>query len=189
MLPVAHGRADRKDMVVLHETVSPDYQGLRDILSVARYMPSKGLGIHGIIDGEGNLAWNVFGETMILWHASSRDPNGVSHGVNTRAIGIELVSNVMIKYPDRQRRFEWWWARNRQIEKLAKVLAYLHDVHHIPLRVSDGLLPGITTHYQVSKYWEVPGGHTDGWPRHLGGYFPLQRIVFRARQLAKKGAA
>lgn len=186
MLPVQHGRHP-KDMVVLHETVSPDYAGFTDLLSVARYMPRNGLGIHGIIDKEGFLAWSVFGETWILWHASSTDANSVSHGVNSRAIGIELVSNVMQKYPDRERRFEWWWARSAQLEKTARVLAYLHRTQKIPLVVSDGGEPGVTTHFQVTKRWKVPGGHTDAWPKHLGGYFPLQRVIFRARQLVKRG--
>lgn len=185
MLPVAHGR-HKKDMVVLHETVSGDYKGFSDLLAVARYMPSKGLGIHGIIDKEGNLAWAVFMETAILWHASSTGPDGVSNGVNSRAVGIELVSNVMQKLPDRKRRFEWWWARDAQLEKTARALAYLHRTHKIPLVVSDGGEPGITTHYQVTKRWDVPGGHTDAWPWHLGGYFPLMRVVYRARQLARR---
>lgn len=186
MRPVAHG-VHPKDMVVLHETVSGDYKGTSDLLAVARYMPHNGLGIHGIIDAEGFLAWAVFMETAILWQCSSTDAHGVSHGVNSRSLGIELVSNVMQKYPDRQRRFEWWWARSAQLEKTAKVLAYLHRTHKIPLRISDGDAPGVTTHYNVSKTFAVPGGHTDAWPRQDGGYFPLLRVIYRARQLAKRG--
>lgn len=187
MLPVQHGRHP-KDMVVLHETISPDYPGLRDILAVARYMPSQGLGIHGIVDSEGKFAWAVNMDTAILYHASSKDRRGVSHGVNTRSIGLELVSRVPQQSRDNRVRFAIWRLRNRQLEKTARVLAYLHRTHGIPLAYSDGSVPGVTTHYSVSKTWDVPGGHVDCWPKHHGGYFPALLVIYRARQLASKGA-
>ena len=181
MLPVAHGR-HAKDMVVLHETVSPDYPGFADILGVARYMPRNGLGIHGIVDGEGNFAWDVYGDTHVLYHAAS------GHGgVNTRSIGIEQVSRVMVQFPDKQRRWEWWWQREAQIDKVAKVLAYLHRIHAIPLVYSLGRAPGVTTHWQVSKTFDVPGGHQDCHPRHLGGYYPALRVIHRAQYFYRRG--
>lgn len=181
MLPVAHGR-NPKDMVVFHETVSPDYKGFQDILGVARYMPSRGLGIHGIIDAEGYLGWAVLMEPSVLYHTASN--NG---GVNTRSIGIEMISRVMLDYPDNQRRFQWWWQRKRQLEKAAQVLAYLHRTQGIPLDYTVGNLPGVTTHWQITQTYKVAGGHVDAWPRHAGGYFPVNRIIYRARQLAKRG--
>lgn len=181
MLPVSHGRHD-KDMVVLHETVSPDYERFADILGVARYMPRHGLGIHGIVDGEGYLGWAVAGDTWLLYHTASE-----GGGVNTRSIGIEQVSRVMVAFPDNKRRFEWWWEREKQIDKVAKVLAYCHRVHDIPLRYSDGAEPGITTHWQVTRTFDVDGGHTDCWPRHLGGYYPVLRVIRRAQWFAKRG--
>lgn len=181
MIPVAHGRHE-KDLVVLHETVSRDAKGLADVLAVSRFMPTKGYGIHGIIDGEGNLAWDVFGDTHVLYHAASE-----GHMINSRAIGFELISRVMLDLPDNQRRFEWWWERNPLIDKLAKTLAYLHRVHRIPLQYSNAVQPGITTHWDVSKTFDVPGGHTDCWPRHKGGYFPVLRIVRRAQFFSKRG--
>lgn len=193
MVPVAHGTHQKK-LVVLHETVSPDYAGLTDILGVARYMPSKGLGIHGIIDGEGNLGWDVFGDKHILYHTDSSGSGVPAGAVNTWSIGIELISKVMIDYPDNRRRYEWWWQRDRQIDKCAKVLAYLHRVHGIPLVYSDALRqsdgspePGITTHWTVTKAYNVPGGHTDCWPKHMKGYFPVLRFIHRARYFAERG--
>ncbi len=181
MTPVAHGRHP-KDMVVLHETVSPDYPGFADVLGVARYLPAQGYGIHGIVDSEGNLAWDVYGDTHVLYHTAS---NG--GGVNTRSIGIEQISNVMIQYPDQQRRWVWWWQRNRQLDKVAKVLAYLQRTHAIPLQYSDGRAPGVTTHWSVTKTYGVAGGHVDCWPRHLGGYYPALRLLRRAQYYAKRG--
>lgn len=181
MRPVAHGGHD-KDMVVLHETVSRDYPGFADILSVATYMPTQGYGIHGVIDGEGYLAWAVDMRHAVLYHADSNDG-----GVNSRAVGIELVSRVMIDYPDNTRRFAWWWDRDRQIEKCAQLLAFISRADGVPLEYSDGTVPGVTTHWQVTKTFAVDGGHTDCWPRHAGGYFPVNRIIWRARQLKAKG--
>lgn len=181
MWPVTHGTGDKR-LVVLHETVSPDYPGFADILSVARYMPSQGYGIHGIIDGEGYLGWAMGLRDSVLYHTAS---NGGS--VNTKSIGIELVSRVMLDKPDRQSRFQWWWNRDKQIEKLAQVLAFISRADGIPLVYSDGVADGITTHWQVTQTYKVPGGHTDCWPAHLGGYFPVNRIIWRARQLKAQG--
>lgn len=186
MKPRQHG-IHKKDMVVLHETVSPDYAGLSDVLQTSRFLASKGLGIHGVVDGEGNLAWAVYMDAAVLWHVSSTDPEGVSHGANSRSIGIEQVSRVMLDYPDNRRRFEWWWQRDRQIDKVAKVLAHCHRVHGIPLEYSNGDEPGITTHWSVSKTFDVSGGHVDCWPRHLGGYYPVLRVIHRARQFHRRG--
>ena len=186
MLPVMHGR-HAKDMVVLHETVSPDYTGFVDILSNARYLPANGLGIHGIVDAEGYLAWSVAMDTGILYHCDSRGPSGQSHGVNTRSIGIEQVSRVMLDYKAQDQRFRAWWKRNKEIDKVAQVLAYLHRTHNIPLTYSDGTKPGITTHWSVSKAYNVPGGHVDCWPHHLGGYYPVMHVIERARTFYKRG--
>jgi hypothetical protein len=181
MRPVSGGTA-AKSLVVLHETVSPDYAGLADILGVARYMPTQGYGIHGIIDADGNLGWALGMRDAILAHAAS---NG--GGVNTRGIGIELISRVMLDKPDNLSRFQWWSNRDAQIDKLAKVLAFISRADGVPLRYSAGYDPGITTHWDVSHTFNVSGGHTDCFPRHKGGYFPVLRIIERARQFRAKG--
>lgn len=186
MRNVQHG-SHAKDMVVLHETVSPDVHGLADVLQVSRFLASKGLGIHGVVDGEGHLAWAVYLDAAVLYHCSSTDPDGQSHGVNSRSIGIEQVSRVMLNYPDNRRRYEWWWQRDAQIDKVAKVLAHCHRVHKIPLEYSNGREPGVTTHWQVSKTYDVPGGHVDCWPKHLGGYYPVLRVIHRARYFYQRG--
>ncbi len=170
-----HGKSD-KDMIVLHETVSPDYVGWADVKSVSAFLDSKDYGIHGIVDKEGNVAWSYGLGRCIFYHTASE-----GHNVNTRSIGIENVSNVMLLTSDNTARWNIWWARDAQIEALAKLIAWVSDAHDIPLVVSDGNTPGVTTHWQVTQKFNVPGGHVDCWPRHLGGYFPLLRVIQRAR--------
>lgn len=170
-----HGR-HKKDMIVLHETVSPDYPGWSDVIQTSNYLDSKDYGIHGVIDLEGHVAWAYGQGNAIFWHTAG--------GVNTRSIGIELVSRVMLQAKDNTSRWKIWWERNKQIEATAQLLAWISDTHKIPLVVSNGTVPGVTTHWQVTKTMKVAGGHVDCWPRHLGGYFPLLRIVARANQIS-----
>lgn len=172
-----HGR-NKKSLVVLHETVSPDYIGWADVKQTSAYLDNKDYGIHGVIDLEGHTAWAYGLGNAIFYHTAS---NGGL--VNTRGIGIELVSRVMLTESDNYKRWKIWWNRNKQIEATAQLLKWISETHKIPLVVSDGTKPGITTHWQVTKTYGVAGGHVDCWPRHLGGYFPLLRIVARANQI------
>lgn len=180
-----HGRYD-KSLVVLHETVSPDYVGWQDVHSISSYLDNKGYGIHGVIDLEGHIAWAYGLGNAIFWHTSSSGSKG-SGMVNSRGIGIELISRVMLQARDNLARWTIWWARNKQIDATAKLLAWISHTHDIPLVVSDGSRPGITTHWQVTMRYGVSGGHVDCWPRHLGGYFPLLRTVARAQYFRKLG--
>jgi hypothetical protein len=172
-----HGRSD-KTLIVLHETVSPDYPGWSDVKSISNYLDSKDWGIHGIVDLEGHVAWAYGQGNALVYHTASNGGN-----VNTRGIGIELISKVMLTAKDNTERWKIWWGRNKQIEATAQLLAWIAKTHDIPLIVSDGSKPGVTTHWQVTKRYGVAGGHVDCWPRHLGGYFPLLRIVARANQI------
>src|SRR5207244_2658110 len=79
-----HGRHP-KDLVVLHETVSPDARGLGDIWAVENYLASKDYGIHGMTDAEGNIAWAAGLGDAIFWQCG---------GVNERSMGIEQVSTA-----------------------------------------------------------------------------------------------
>src|SRR5574337_1740718 len=82
-----HGR-HKKDMVVLHETVSGDIPGTADIVSPARFLNQEGYGIHLVVDAEGKSGW--LGDAQaIVYHAASGQG-----GVNTRSVGIEQVSRV-----------------------------------------------------------------------------------------------
>jgi len=172
-----HGYATKKDMIVLHETVSPDYTGLSDILQTSEYLGRNGLGVHGVVDAEGYLGWAYGHRSAILYHTASNGGN-----INTRAIGIELVSRVMLDLPDNEGRFRRWWQRRAQLDQVAQLLAYLSHVDGIPLVYTIGNKKGVTTHWSITRTYGVSGGHVDAWPRHEGGYFPLLRVLGEARR-------
>lgn len=180
-----HGR-HKKDLIVLHETVSPDYRGWSDVEQTSSFLDNKNYGIHGIVDLEGHTAWAYSYGTALFYHASSYGRRGDGL-VNTRGIGIELVSRVMLDEPDNLHRWRAWWRRNEQIEATAKLIATVARFHDIPLVINDSSSRGITTHWQVSNRWDVPGGHVDCWPKHLGGYFPLMRVLDRAQHYRSLG--
>lgn len=177
-----HGRAQAKDMVVLHETISPDYAGLADIRGVSEYLDAKDYGIHAVIDADGNLAWARGLRRCIFWHTASSGTKG-SGGVNTRSIGIELVSRIPADFNTTASRFAAWWKRKAELDKAALLIAWLSKQEPIPLEWSDGRSPGVTTHWQVTQTFGVPGGHVDCFPRHKGGYFPAMYVIQRARLL------
>lgn len=170
-----HG-ISKKDMIVLHETVSGNYPGLADILSVSTYLDTKNYGIHGITDDDGNIAWALGLGQAIFYHTDSDD-----HGVNTRAIGIEQISRVMLDYKSMAARLKAWLAMDKEINATAKLMAAIAKAHSIPLITSDGSVPGVTTHWLVTNKFGVVGGHTDCWPVNNGGYYPLSLIIRRAK--------
>lgn len=180
-----HGIA-KKDLIVLHETVSPDYPGWADVRQTSAYLDNKDYGIHAVIDLEGHIAWARGLGQAVFYHTASQGSRGNGY-VNTRGIGFELVSRVMLVSSDNTKRWEIWWKREKEIEACAQLMAKVALAHRIPLVLSDGSKPGITTHWEVTKRYGVPGGHVDCWPRHLGGYFPKRRIVARAQTLARAG--
>jgi len=175
-----HGHAD-KSLIVLHETVSPNYPGLADLIQTSNYLDSKGLGVHGVTDIDGNLAWAVGERRAILYHAASGEGR-----VNTRSIGIEQVSRVMLDLPDNYSRWRKWWGQGKQIDILAQLLAFLSHTEGIPLRYSNASVPGITSHWDVSRTYNVPGGHWDCWPKHRGGYYPILRVIDEAVKYHRK---
>lgn len=167
-----------KTLIVLHETVSHNRQGLSDIKGVADFMDSTGLEIHGIIDKEGNVGW-CWDRTAVYDHAASGDGN-----VNTRSVGFELVSEIPF-LPTRAARRAAWEAddRKKQLDTLALWCAWLSTVEDIPLKYSNGKTPGITTHWHVSETFLGGDGHWDCWPVHFGGHFPALYVVNKAQQI------
>jgi hypothetical protein len=175
--------ARAKSLFVCHETVSYNVHGLTDIAGVAKYMDSVNYEIHGIIDMEGNSGW-CYDPLGVYDHCAS---NGGM--VNTRSIGFELVSEVPFMKTLALKREAWdpEGPRKKQLDKLARWVAWLHKKQGIPLTYSDGTRPGITTHWSVSQSYNVPGGHTDCWPLQKGGYFPVNYVIYKARQIVKEG--
>lgn len=170
----SHG-THQKDLIVLHETVSGDIAGLGDILGVGKYLASKDYGIHGMTDADGNVAWADGMGSAIFWHAG---------GVNERAIGIEQVSRVMISAPTRTLRAHVWALRKAELRATARLISAITNSHpHIPLRYSDGLHPGITSHWDVSQHFTASEGHTDCFPLQKGGYYPILQVIAMAKLL------
>lgn len=183
MLSDVHGRHP-KDLAVLHETVSPDLPGLADIMANAQYLDKIGYGIHGLTDKEGNKAWAVTLGDAIFYQAG---------GVNERSIGIEQVSKIPYllanKIITKEQAWHTWLRREAQLQATAKLLAAWHnaDPHHHPLKFSDSLTAGVTSHWNVSQHFPQSKGHTDCWPHHLGGYYPILVVIEFAQSYAKLG--
>jgi hypothetical protein len=175
MRPCVHGRHP-KDLVVLHETVSPNVAGSSDIEGVARYLAQKGYGIHGITDNDGNIAWALGLGDAVFWQAG---------GVNERSIGIEQVSNVMQGASSNEARKQVWLTMTKELAATSRLLAEISTVWKIPLVYSDGDHPGVTTHWSVSQHHPESEGHTDCWPVHLGGYFPALQVIQMAKNVLK----
>jgi hypothetical protein len=152
-----------KNLIVLHQTISSDVIGLGDVQGVYLYLKSKGYAIHVIVDAEANSGAVTPGnEADIYYHAQS----SVAGAVNTRSIGIEIISRVPLTS-------QYWWQRQREMRKVARWCAYLCREHGIPPVYDSKAVRGITTHYDVTKAWHVPGGHTDVRPVEEGGAFPM----------------
>lgn len=175
----AHGR-HRKTLVVLHETVSPDLDGWKDIDGVERYLAQIGYGIHGMTDAEGHVAWAYGFGSAVFWQAG---------GVNEQSIGIEQVSNVMLRSPSNPARRKIWTARKAQLRATARLLACISRAHGIPLRYveGDGKHSGVTSHWSVARHFSASEGHTDCWPVNDGGYYPTSEVLTLARGYLKAG--
>lgn len=171
MLPHVHGRHS-KDLIVLHETVSLDIPGWRDINDIEHYLAAKDYGIHGMTDAEGHIAWAKGLGNAVFWQAG---------GVNERSIGIEQVSNVMLRSPHNLVRQHIWAARQPQLRATAQLVAAVSVAWRIPLVYSDGDHPGVTSHWNVSQHHPESEGHTDCWPVHKGGYYPLLAVINMAK--------
>jgi hypothetical protein len=181
----AHGQ-HAKDQVVLHETVSPNYPGLADIESVSHYLGTVGYAIHGITDNDGNIAWALGCGNDIFWHCAGGD--NVHGWTNDRSIGIEQISRVMVDFKTVNAEIAAWAAMAKEIDATAKLLAAIVEAHpDIPLVRSRGMMPGITTHWDVTHAFQIYGGHTDGWPIGEGGYYPLDHVIALAREYRTQG--
>jgi hypothetical protein len=181
MKPHVHGH-EHKDLIVLHETVSSDIVGWRDIDSVEEFLASKDYGIHGMTDAEGHIAWAYGLGDAVFWQAG---------GVNGRSIGIEQVSKVMIQAPTTLLRRKMWSLRQAELRATAKLCAAISNTRGIPLAAAkwngSQFSPGIVTHFQVGKHYEASDGHTDCFPVHLGGYYPLYEVIQLAKNYALLG--
>jgi len=171
---VVHGR-HQKDMIALHETVSPDIIGLSDIQGVERYLTEIGYGIHGMTDNEGYIAWARGYGNAVLYHCG---------GVNERSIGIEQVARTPKDSPTSK---AYWDGRKKELRATAKLCAAIHNTWGIQLRFSNGDSPGVTSHWNVSQTYPESQGHWDCHPVHQGGYYPILYVIQLARIYARLG--
>lgn len=146
----AHG-SHSKSLIVLHQTISPDYVGVKDVAGVGSYLSHVGYGIHVITDLEGNSgAVAPEHETDIYYHASSN----TLIAANTRGIGIEQISY-------KTNAVGYWWKRAKQLHKTARWCAYLCKKHGIRPVYDPNCVNGICGHADVTRAAHVAGGHTD----------------------------
>lgn len=178
----AHGSHD-KHGIVMHETISPNImRSLADIKGVSRYLDVEGYGIHGITDNDGHKAWCRQHGRAIFYHASSFGATHHGHA-NTNFMGIEQISDIPAKYKTRETRLAAWLDMPTELDASAQLIAAAARAHGFPIvdNPGDTDKPGVTTHYEVSTFNGVAGGHTDCWPSHLGGYFPKRLLIRLAK--------
>ncbi len=145
---------------IWHDTESHDLAGTRDLEGIVAFwrQQAAGYGAHLIIDKDGNTA-QCADFDKVTWHTGGR---------NTGSIGIELVGFA---------RFvpSVWWTRRKQLDKLAKWIAYLNLEYEIPIR------------FHVDKGWsghrdQPAQSHTDPGP-----WFPKNYVIRRAKQFRANG--
>lgn len=183
MHPHAHG-THKKIGAVLHETVSSNWPGLKDINSVAEYLAygEDGYAIHGITDDDAKIGWaKGYGED-VYWHCAG------GHA-NSNFLGIEQVSRVMLDWKSRKTRIKAWLHMNKELNATGKLLACCARAHDFELLDNHGdtTKQGVTTHYEVTIFNHVEGGHTDAWPVNAGGYYPKVMVLKLARRYYKLG--
>lgn len=167
-----------KDLAVLHETISGDIHGWNDVSGNVNYLDKINYGIHSVNDLEGHIAWALGLGKAVFYHAG---------GVNERSIGIEQVSNIPLNTPSNLLRRKLWAVRQPQLKATAKTLAAWHNAGGGPLKYSDGLTSGVTSHWDVSQHFPASEGHTDCHPVHKGGYYPILEVIQMARVYQKAG--
>lgn len=147
-------------VVVLHSTESHDRPGTSDVAGVLMFLEdtTEALGIHFVVDKEGNTGQGAR-INQLVYHA---------RGANSRSIGIEQIGFAYHTHWDRS-------DRTPQLEKVAKLLAWLSKERGIPLKRST--TNGIAMHSEI-----LAGGHTDPGPN-----YPLNHVLKLAKKYKKSG--
>ncbi len=146
--------------VVLHDTESHDTKGIRDIAGVYNFWlgQGKGYGAHFVVDAGGNIGQGAQ-VTQVCWHVENH---------NTDSVGIEQVG------------YAWWnlqkWsAREAQLDKVSKLVAWLSFAYQIPLVHS--IDKGVCMHRDFTD-----GTHTDP-----GANYPFHSVLTRAKWYKSNG--
>lgn len=174
----SHGESHKIGLCI-HETVSPNYPGMRDINSVADYLGhgKDGYAIHAINDNDGNIAVAKNHGKDVFYHCAGGN-------TNYNYLGLEQISDVMTKYKTRTTRIRAWLHMDKELNGTAKLIACYARAWGFPIvdTLGNTNRPGVTTHYDVTKHFGVSGGHTDAWPSTRGGYYPLRLVLTLAKR-------
>lgn len=159
--------------VVLHDTESHDAAGITDIQGVYNFWIGQGLGYgaHFVVDASGNVGQGADCD-QVCWHVGN---------YNGGSVGIEQIG--FAAFPARA----WKVGHLKQLVKVARLLAWLHQKYGIPLthmtlaeiRASGG---GVCTHADVGAAGIDPSGHTDPGPN-----YPLKMVLWLANRYVRLG--
>jgi hypothetical protein len=160
--------------VVLHDTECHDAAGISEIEGVVNFFmqtdqPDR-LGAHCIVDADGNVGY-LADPDQLLYHVG---------GLNTGSVGIEQIGFASFTEAD-------WLRRPKQLDKVARILAWLHHDYAIPLEVPSpqgaaDANHGVMTHAMVSRFEPASQGHTDP-----GSGYPLGHVLAIAKGYVKAG--
>lgn len=156
-----HGRL-HPSVIVLHSTESHDRPGTSDVEGILKYLENTadGLGIHWVVDQEGNVGQGANLNQMV-YHAK---------GANSFSVGIEQIGFAHSTEWKRKDRLA-------QLDKVAKLLAYMHKELGIPLKRS--ISHGIALHRDFPA-----GGHSDPGTEQE---YPIHYVIRLAQHYAAKG--
>jgi hypothetical protein len=148
---------------VWHSTECGDAHGITELEGVVGFWMEQnlGYGAHVIIDKDGNSALCA-------------DPNQITYAVehhNTNTWSVELIGYARFTP-------KLWWARVKQLDKLARWMAWLNLEYGVPLQF--GVSRGWSRHLDQSKAFG--GSHTDP-----GVFFPYRFVLRKARKYRKNG--
>lgn len=152
------------EFIVIHDTESHDYAGIRDITGIVSYWYHRSgarLGSQVIIDKEALSGW-VINENQRAYAVENH---------NTGALHIEMIG--FAKFTP-----SIWWTRMPQLEKCARWCAFWHKTYGIPIQTST--TSGICTHKMCTDLYG--GSHYDPGP-----FFPFQWLLRRTQQLVDVG--
>lgn len=155
--------------IIIHDTEGLDAPGIRDLQGLAEFFNAqgRGYGYHVAVDAQGNSA-RLVPDNQMAWHVA---------GQNTDSLGISMIAQA--RFTSQQ-----WWARPRQLHKVARWLAWWATRYSIPLTLLTELGgTGVGTHAICSSLDGAGGSdHTDP-----GGNFPLRFVIYQARLYQKRG--
>jgi hypothetical protein len=145
---------------IWHTTECNDAPGIRELEGVVGFWQrqGRGFGTQLIIDADGNSA--LCGNPNQLMYGAK--------GANLGTVHVELIG--FARFVPRI-----WWARLKQLNKLAKWMAWLNLEYGIPLEES------------TTRGWSGHNDHPAGGHWDPGKWFPRKYVLRKARQFRQNG--